>query len=80
MGLGQGLQTGLWLARNEGMDPYIIVIVVSIFLSMPSFPANQRPGNQCQGCKGSGIGGNGLESVLGVETVGLWVVSRMSEI
>ena len=39
--------SGLWLARNEGMDPnsspYITIIVVSIFVSIPSFPAKQMP-------------------------------------
>ena len=38
---------GLWLAGNEGVDPYsspyIIRYSVSIDFSIPAFPANQRP-------------------------------------
>ena len=46
MGIGGGGIgfTDLWLARNEGMDPYSspYIIVVSFSFSVPSFPANQR--------------------------------------
>ena len=41
--------TGLWLARNEGMDPHsnhvFPITVVSMFYSILSFPANQWPDN-----------------------------------
>ena len=43
------INTGLWLASNEGMEQWIPTVVpkypiiaVSVFVSIPSFPANQQ--------------------------------------
>ena len=55
-GLFEHLLPYLWLARNEGMDPHSLIVVpiytivvVAMFFSIPSFPANQRQDSDAAG-------------------------------